>query len=99
MQLLDVSCANQNCGAQSACNEENHTMTTGTAGNGTQPSTVKRLLACGIIGPLFFIIAFLIEGATRADYNPFRHPVSSLSIGELGWMQAANFIISGSLIL
>jgi hypothetical membrane protein len=74
-------------------------MTTSTKANVTEPSTLKILLACGIIGPLFFIIVFLIEGATRADYNPLRHPVSSLSIGELGWMQAANFLISGLLIL
>ena len=41
---------------------------------------------------------FLIEGATRADYNPLRQPVSSLSIGDLGWTQKANFIIAGLLL-
>ncbi len=59
----------------------------------------KYLLACGVIGPPLFIIAFLIEGATRADYNPLRHPVSSLSIGELGWMQQGNFFVTGLLIV
>jgi hypothetical protein len=59
----------------------------------------KVLLACGTIGPPLFILAFLIEGATRSDYNPLRHPVSSLSIGEFGWIQAANFIITGMLFL
>jgi uncharacterized protein DUF998 len=61
--------------------------------------TPKRLLACGVMGPLFFILVFLIEGATRVDYNPLRQPVSSLSIGELGWMQQTNFIITGSLLI
>lgn len=56
------------------------------------------LLACGLIGCPSFVVAFLIEGATRADYNAFRHPISSLSIGEFGWMQVANFILTGSLL-
>jgi hypothetical protein len=64
-----------------------------------QSWALKLLLACGAIGPLFFIVAFLIEGATRTDYNPLRQPVSSLSIGELGWMQIANFTFTGLLIL
>lgn len=59
----------------------------------------RKLLACGMIGPLFFIIVFLIEGATRAEYSPLRQPVSSLSIGELGWMQQANFLITGLLLI
>ncbi|MGP4021387.1 DUF998 domain-containing protein [Saccharopolyspora sp. 5N708] len=57
------------------------------------------LLACGAIGPVLFVVAFLVEGAFRADYSPLRHPVSSLSIGESGWTQAANFIVSGLLVL
>lgn len=61
--------------------------------------TANVFLLCGLIGPALFIVVFLIEGATRANYNPLRQPVSSLAIGEPGWMQSANFIISGLLIL
>ena len=59
----------------------------------------KALLACGVIAGPLFVIAFLIEGATRADYDPLRHPVSSLALGESGWMQVANFIVTGLLTL
>lgn len=59
----------------------------------------KTLLICGAIGCPLFVIAFLIEGAARADYNSLRYPISSLSIGDTGWMQRANFIITGSLLL
>lgn len=59
----------------------------------------KTLLTAGAVAAPLFILVFLIEGATRADYSPLRHPVSSLSIGELGWIQASNFIITGALIL
>src|SRR5581483_3301894 len=67
-------------------------------GMGEQPLVLRLLLACGAIGPLLFIVVFLIEGVTRADYNPLRYPVSSLSIGDLGWIQAANFLMVGLLL-
>jgi len=63
-------------------------------------STTKNLLTCGIIAPILFVVVFIIEGATRNDgYNPLRHPVSSLAIGDLGWIQTCNFLVSGTLII
>ena len=67
--------------------------------NGKRSLALRILLACGVVGPLLFIVVFLIEGATRTNYNPLRQPVSSLSIGNFGWMQAVNFIISGLLVI
>jgi hypothetical membrane protein len=74
-------------------------MATSAKGIGEQPLALRLLLVSGAIGPLLFVVAFLIEGATRPDYSPLRHPISSLSIGELGWMQVANFLITGALLL
>jgi hypothetical protein len=79
--------------------EEGMIMATSAKGVGEQSSALRLLLACGVIGPLLFIVVFLIEGATRAGYNPLRQPISSLSIGDLGWTQRANFIITGFLLL
>lgn len=70
-----------------------------TKGNEKQPTSFRLLLLCGAIGPLFFIVVFLIEGATRANYDPMRYAISSLSVGEYAWIQIANFLITGSLIL
>ena len=65
----------------------------------TSDVKTKTLLACGVLaGPLFTVI-WLVAGATRANYDPLRHPISSLAIGELGWTQAANFIVTGLLTL
>jgi Protein of unknown function (DUF998) len=59
----------------------------------------RGLLWCGVAaGPLFLLTA-LAEGATRADYHPLRHPVSSLALGPDGWMQVANFLVTGALYL
>lgn len=60
---------------------------------------LQRLLASGVIGSILFIAVFLIAGATRADYNPLRHPISTLSIGAFGWVQSTSFIITGLLVL
>ena len=66
---------------------------------GKQNFPLKLWLSSGIIAPLLFVVVFLIEGATRPDYSALRHPVSSLSIGDSGWMQATNFIITGILLV
>jgi hypothetical protein len=60
---------------------------------------VKALLACGPIAASLFVFTFLVEGGTRANYNPLRYPISSLSIGDLGWMQICNFLITGFLLV
>src|SRR5512133_3428564 len=55
-------------------------------------------LACGIVaGPLFFLL-FTIAGLLRPGYDPLRHPVSSLEFGPQGWVQALNFIATGTLV-
>jgi hypothetical membrane protein len=56
---------------------------------------VRALFWCGIVGPLLFVVVFLIEGAVRPGYNALRYPVSSLAIGATGWIQAANFFVAG----
>jgi len=59
----------------------------------------KSLLACGAVAGPLFTLAWIIEGATRTDYNPLRHPVSSLALGDFGWTQTASFIVTGLLTL
>lgn len=57
------------------------------------------LLICGMIAGPLFVIVFLIEGSLRANYNVLRQPVSALAQGERGWIQQANFIVTGVLML
>lgn len=56
-------------------------------------------MLCGLVAPLFFIAGFSVQGIFKAGYSALRFPISSLSIGETGWMQTATFIISGLLLL
>ncbi|WP_199566573.1 DUF998 domain-containing protein [Streptomyces triticagri] len=57
------------------------------------------LLACGLAAGPLFTVAYLVEGARRVDYKPFRHPVSSLALGPGGWAQTVNFLCAGLLSL
>lgn len=62
-------------------------------------SVVHRLLlGCGVVGPVLFTVTYLIEGAIRPGYDPWREAVSALSLGPGGWVQSANFIVFGLLI-
>ena len=57
------------------------------------------LLGCGVIGPLLFVVVFLIEGATRPGYSAWRTDVSYLALSNQGWEQIANFLICGALCI
>ncbi len=59
----------------------------------------RRLLRCGLAGGPVFVTVFLVEGALRDGYRPLRHPVSSLAVGPRGWIQSANFAVTGTLFL
>jgi hypothetical protein len=60
---------------------------------------VVALFVCGVIAGPLFVLVFLIEGAMTPDYDPLRHPVSSLALGRFGWTQTLNFIVVGLLTL
>ena len=59
----------------------------------------KALCLCGLVAGPLFTVAWIVEGATRVNYDPLRYPISSLSLGNVGWMQIATFIITGLLAL
>jgi hypothetical protein len=59
--------------------------------------TIRVLLAMGVVGPPLFVAIALVQGVTRPAYDPVRMPISLLALGDLGWMQVANFLVFGSL--
>ena len=61
--------------------------------------TPQWLLWCGLAGPVLFVVALLVEGAIRQDYDSARMFGSLLSIGDQGWQQVTNFVIPGLLIV
>jgi hypothetical protein len=70
-----------------------------TSAHGRSARWTRGLLYCGLAAAPVFVTAFLVEGASREGYRPSRHPVSSLALGPRGWVQAANFAVTGTLVL
>jgi hypothetical protein len=55
----------------------------------------RALLASGVIaGPLFYAMVG-IQALTRPGFDIRRHPLSLLSLGDLGWIQMATFVAAG----
>ncbi|WP_280355892.1 DUF998 domain-containing protein [Nocardia otitidiscaviarum] len=53
--------------------------------------TEKLLTAGALATPVFFAIA-LAQAFTRDGFDLSRHMISQLALGDLGWLQIANFV-------
>ncbi len=61
--------------------------------------TVRHLMLCGVLaGPLYVGLAIL-QMLFREGFDIRRHPVSLLCNGDWGWVQIANFLLSGALVM
>ena len=61
-----------------------------------QPRPLLR--AGSVAGPLFLATS-TSDGLSRPDFSLNRHPISSLALGPAGWVQRANFAVTGGLYL
>ena len=75
----------------------------GKESSGTSPRSAvkmtKALLSCGLVAGPLFVLVVVVQIVTRAGFDFGRHPISLLSLGELGWIQIANFVVSGLLVI
>jgi hypothetical protein len=59
----------------------------------------SRLLSGGIVAGPLFLVVWAPQAFTRDGFEPERHPISLLSLGDLGWLQIANFVVTGALFV
>ena len=65
----------------------------------SDPSASHLLLGCGVLaGPLYLVVG-IAQALLRDGFDFSRHPLSVLANGPGGWMQTANFVITGLLVL
>lgn len=57
--------------------------------------TARLLTAGTVAGPLFLAV-WALQAITRDGFDPDRHPISLLSLGDLGWIQITNFVVTGA---
>jgi len=60
-----------------------------------RPLPLRLCLWAGIVGPIFFVLVFTIDGALTPGYSAMRDVVSFLELGPTGWIQSLNFLLTG----
>jgi hypothetical membrane protein len=61
--------------------------------------TTRTLLACGIVAGALYTAVAVAQVLTRDGFDPRHHALSLLSNGPLGWIQIANFVTTGLLVV
>jgi hypothetical protein len=64
----------------------------------TRVST-RTLLTGGVVAGPLYVAVWLGQAFTREGFDLTRHPASLLANGGPGWIQTANFVISGLLVI
>ena len=57
------------------------------------------LLGCGLLAGPFYLAVGLTQALLRDGFDLARHPLSLLANGRGGWVQTANFVVTGLLVL
>jgi hypothetical protein len=57
------------------------------------------LLIGAVIATPFFVALWAVQAFTREGFIPTFHPMSLLSLGDGGWVQIINFVVTGLLVL
>ena len=64
----------------------------------TRVPVTRTLLRCGVVAGPLFVATTAVQAATRDGFDLRRHGISLLSHGDLGWVQMANFVVTGFLV-
>jgi hypothetical protein len=59
----------------------------------------KLLLTGGVLAGPIYIVTGIAQILTREGFDITRHPLSFMSLGDLGWIQITNFIVTGLLVI
>jgi hypothetical protein len=61
--------------------------------------STSQLLRCGMLAGPFYLVVGVMQGLLREGFSFARHPLSVLANGSLGWIQTANFVLTGLMVL
>jgi len=53
----------------------------------------------GIVAGPFFVVVSLAQAVTRQGFDLGRNAWSQLALGDLGWVQVANFLLTGAMVI
>ena len=62
-------------------------------------AVTRSLLGYGVLVGPFYLVVGVAQGLLRPGFSFARHPLSVLANGEYGWVQTANFALSGLMVI
>lgn len=65
----------------------------------TADARAGRLVAAGALAGPVMVLTWAAQAFTRDGYDITRHPMSLLALGDGGFVQVANFVVTGTLLL
>lgn len=65
----------------------------------TSSSATRSLLRYGVIAGPFYLAVGLAQALLRDGFDFARHPLSVLANGPGGWVQTANFVLTGLMVI
>jgi hypothetical membrane protein len=72
-----------------------------TGGDNCSPAgrVTRSLLGYGVVAGPFYVIVALAQALLRPGFNLAHDDVSLLSNGSFGWVQIANFVLTGGMVI
>jgi hypothetical protein len=67
--------------------------------SGHDRAATHRLLALGVVAGPFYLAVGLAQAFLRDGFDFARHPLSVLANGPGGWVQVANFVVTGAMVV
>ena len=61
--------------------------------------STRLLLVGGVVAAPLFVALWAVQAWTREGFRPTFHPLSLLSLGDGGWVQIVNFVLTGLLLV
>ncbi|MFP3915010.1 MAG: DUF998 domain-containing protein [Actinomycetota bacterium] len=69
------------------------------AGFDRSAAVTRSLLGWGVVAGVFYLGVGITQGMVREGFSFTRHPLSLLMLGEGGWVQSANLIVAGLMVI
>lgn len=73
--------------------------TTTDSGFNSGAAVTRSLLGWGVVAGPFYVVIGLALALTRPGFDLTRHQLSLLMLGDFGWVQAANLIVVGLMVV
>ncbi|SFJ65874.1 hypothetical membrane protein [Amycolatopsis sacchari] len=59
----------------------------------------RSLLGYGVLAGPLYVVTAAVQAGVKTGYDPLRHDVSLLANGGAGWIQTANFVVTGLMVI